>query len=247
MSVHMFCVALILVGCQHVHHTATLIVVRAHACWEILQHLMGLAQAISVHRKVVSSAQQSLHHLAMSPYTRDYGKASSWYSKGWALSKKKKKPTLESKRATRGHHGHEWDVDASRGSTQTWWVQPETWADAEVEVVDERDKNQGRAATNDAVSSKTAIATGNSAGDAATEKEAMRRLEVSTDCKTVAMGASTLTTWKTQTQMTRPVTSIRNSYRHRTPWRRVATRANEHEARNVLHATTLEVAEKLEL
>ena len=30
-------------------------------------------------------------------------------------------------------------------------VQLETWADAEVEIVDDRDKNQGRAATNDDV------------------------------------------------------------------------------------------------
>ena len=72
---------------------------------------------------------------------------------------------------------HEWDEDASRGSTQTSGVQPKTWADAEVEIMDERDKNQGRAATNDATGSKAANATGNSAGDAATEKEAtMRRL-----------------------------------------------------------------------
>ena len=43
--------------------------------------------------------------------------------------------------------------------------------------MDERDKNQGKAPTNDAVGSKTADTTGNSAGDAATEKDAtMRRL-----------------------------------------------------------------------
>ena len=56
-------------------------------------------------------------------------------------------------------------------------MQPETWADAEVEIVDERDKNQGKAATNDAVGSTTANTTVNSAGDAATEKDGtMRRL-----------------------------------------------------------------------
>ena len=44
-------------------------------------------------------------------------------------------------------------------------VQPETWADAEVEMVDERDKNQRKAATNDAAGSTTANNTGNSAGE----------------------------------------------------------------------------------
>ena len=56
-------------------------------------------------------------------------------------------------------------------------VQPETWYDAEVEIVDARDKNQVKAAANDAVGSTTANTTVNSAGDAATEKDAtMRRL-----------------------------------------------------------------------
>ena len=56
------------------------------------------------------------------------------------------------------------------GSTQTRGVQPETWADAEVEIVDELDKTQGKAAANDAVGSTTANTTANCAGDAATEK-----------------------------------------------------------------------------
>ena len=112
---------------------------------------MGLAQAISVRGKVAPSAQHNPHHLAMTRYTREYGKAFSWYTKGWAPSKNTYSGW--SKRATRGHYSHEWDEDASRGSTQTRVVQPETWADAEVEIVDERDKNQGRAATNDATGS----------------------------------------------------------------------------------------------
>ena len=53
------------------------------ACFlKILQHLMGLAQAISVSGKVVSSAQHSLRHLAMSRYTRDYVKSSSRFFQG---------------------------------------------------------------------------------------------------------------------------------------------------------------------
>ena len=49
-----------------------------------------------------------------------------------------------------------------------------TSAAADVEIVDERDKNQGMASANDAVGSKTANTTGNSAGDAATEKDAIK-------------------------------------------------------------------------
>ena len=56
---------------------------------------------------------------------------------------------------------------------------------------DERDKNLGRAATNDAMGSKAANATGNSAGDAATEKDARCGDWVnSIVCQTVAKGAS---------------------------------------------------------
>ena len=54
-------------------------------------------------------------------------------------------------------------------------VQPETRAAAVVEIVDKRDKNQGRAATNDAVGSATANTTLDSAGDAAKEKDATTR------------------------------------------------------------------------
>ena len=61
-------------------------------------------------------------------------------------------------------------------------------------------------------------------------------------------------TRRTPTRMIRPMISIRNLYRHWTPWRREyvafeATMANvtsEHEAGYVLHAATLEVAEELE-
>ena len=101
----------------------------------------------------------------MSRFTRDFGKASSWYTKGWALSNNPYSGW--SKRAARGFQSHEWDEDASRGSTQTRGVQPESWADAEVEIMDERDKNQSGAATNDATGRKAANAVGNSTGDAA--------------------------------------------------------------------------------
>ena len=62
-----------------------------------------------------------------------------------------------------------WRFDTDQG------VQPETWADAEVEIVDERNRSQGRAATNDATDRKAADATGSSTGDAATEEEAVKR------------------------------------------------------------------------
>ena len=62
------------------------------------------------------------------------------------------------------------------GRGRNAWIttQPETWADVEVEIVDERDRSQGKAATTDATDMKAADATGSSTGDAATEKEAVK-------------------------------------------------------------------------
>ena len=116
-------------------------------------------------------------------------------------------------------------------------VQPETWADEEVEIVDERNKNQ--AATNDAVSSTTANTTGNSAGDAATEKDVTMRRTGITD-----KVAFVLRTKRTPTRMTRPMISTRNPYGRWTPTIKNVTR--EHEAGYVLHAVAMEVAEEPE-
>ena len=44
-------------------------------------------------------------------------------------------------------------------------VQPETWADAEVEIVNERDRSQGQTGTTEATDKKAADATGSSARD----------------------------------------------------------------------------------
>ena len=127
----------------------------------ILQHLMGLAQAISASGKSCFVCSTPSTHLAMPRYTRDYGKSSSWYAKGWAPS------TFSgwSKRASRVYYSHEWDEG----------TEPETWADAEVEIVDERERTQGKAATTDATDRKAADAPGSSIEDAATEKESVKR------------------------------------------------------------------------
>ena len=71
--------------------------IRAHASWGFTA-IMRLAQAISVHGKVASSAHHNLHRFAMSHFTRDYGQTSSWYKKGWASG--------WSKRATRGYQAN---------------------------------------------------------------------------------------------------------------------------------------------
>ena len=52
---------------------------------------------------------------------------------------------------------------------------PETSAAADVEIVDERDKNQGMASANNAAGSGAATATLDPVGDAATEKDAILR------------------------------------------------------------------------
>ena len=42
-----------LVGCHHVGHTVTLIVVRQHDCWKILQHLMSLTSHFGQRKKLL--------------------------------------------------------------------------------------------------------------------------------------------------------------------------------------------------
>ena len=109
---------------------------------------------------------------AMPRYTRDYGKSSSWYADGWASHPNSYSGW--SKRASRGCKNHGWNEDASRGLPSTGGAQPETWADAEVEIVDEQDRGQGQAATTEATDRKAAGATGSSTEDAATDKEAAK-------------------------------------------------------------------------
>ena len=127
----------------------------------------GLAKAISARGKSCFVCSTLSAHFAMSRYTRGYGKSSSWYAEGWAP------PT--NKRASRGYCNHGWNEDASRRSPSARGAQPETWADAEVEIVDEHDRCQGQAATTEATDRKAADATGSSTGDDATDKEAVKR------------------------------------------------------------------------
>ena len=223
----MFCVALALVhvDCQHVHYTATVIMVRAL----LLESLAAFDGLCTGH---FSSRE-------------GYEKASSWYSKGWAPSQN---TSSGWKRATRGYYSHEWDEDASRGSTQTREVQREAWADA-------GDKNQERTPTNDAVSSKTANAAGNSAGDAATEKDAtMRRLgklhlllsnrEGSFSAMYKKNADANDKAYDLNQKSIQALDALAKEYVDFE-----ATMANvtsEHGAGDVLHAATLEVAEELE-
>ena len=114
----------------------------------------------------------------MSHFSRDYGQTSSWYDKGWAPSKSTYSGW--SKRATRGYQAnydrddrrHEWDDHASRGSNQARRAPPQTSAAADVEIVDERDKNQGMASANNATGSGADTATWVLVGDATTKKDA---------------------------------------------------------------------------
>ena len=86
--------------------------------------------------------------------------------------------------------------------------------------MDERDKNQGRAATNDATGGKAANATGNSTG--CCSREGGHDAAIGRTPSTAKQSqTSTLPAGKTQTRMTRPMTSV-------------------------LHAANLEVAEELE-
>ena len=134
-------------------------------------------------------------------------------------------------------------------------VPPETWADAEVEIVDECDKNHGKAATNDAVGSRTASTTGNSAGDAATEKDAtMRRLGELHRLFNSRKGSLNATYKKITDANDKAYDPNQKSFQALDALAAEnvafeATLANvtsEYEARDVLHAAALEVAEELQ-
>ena len=95
---------------------------------KILQHLMGLAQAISASGKSCFVCSTQSTQLAMPRYTRDYGKSSSWYAKGWAppqiLFPDGARGPLAVIIPMSGTRTHREDRPRPGG------VQPETWADA---------------------------------------------------------------------------------------------------------------------
>ena len=76
-----------------------------------------------------------------------------------------------SKRASRVYSYHGWNEDLPRPGD----AQPETWADVEVEIVDEQNRSQGQTSTTEATDRKAAGVTGSSSDDAATDKEAAKR------------------------------------------------------------------------
>ena len=74
-------------------------------------------------------------------FARHYGKSSTWYAEGWVLpansfSGWRKRASV--------YKNHGWNEDATRGSPSAGGAQPETWADAEVEIVDEQNRSQGQ-------------------------------------------------------------------------------------------------------
>ena len=115
-------------------------------------------------------------------------------------------------------------------------MQPETWA--EVEIVDERDKNQGKVPTNDAVGSETALRLG----------ELHRLLNSRKGSFNATYKKNTDANDKTcdlnQQKSIQALDALEKEYVDFE-----ATMDNdtsEHEAGYVLHAATLEVAEELE-
>ena len=123
---------------------------------------MGLAQAVSASGTVVSTAHTTT------------GSNLPGMPKGGLLPANSN--SMWSKRASRGYQktwverGRNARDPLGRGGTQ-----PETWADAEVEIVDERDRCQGQTSTTEDTDRKAAGATGSSKGEAATDKEAAKR------------------------------------------------------------------------
>ena len=169
----MICVALALVhvGCQHVHYTAIVIMYartrleNIAAFWWVLHRPCQLTgRLFTCYFALPCPVTHVIVDRHLHGTTRD-GPLPKVHTLDGACG------------ATRGYYSHGWDESTPVKSDKTKGVQPETLTDADVETVDARDKNQGKAATNDAVGSTTANTTVNSAGDAATEKDAtMRRL-----------------------------------------------------------------------
>ena len=138
---------------------------------------MVFAQAITVHGQIVCLTN------TLSRYTREKGPASSWYNRGWAPpTKQHTKDSYSgwSKRATRGYQSdfedrsRPWEDHRASGPAKENEEVSEAVAVAEVEAVENRDKNHGRAATDSAAGTAPARTTWDSAAATATEKEATR-------------------------------------------------------------------------
>ena len=95
-------------------------------CVDVLQHPIGLAQAISASGTVVSSA---LHNLPIKPCP-DVNVIKESHLRG--IPRAGPRPQIHIPVGARGPLvvtiSHEWDEDASRGSPSARGVQPETWA-----------------------------------------------------------------------------------------------------------------------
>ena len=154
---------------RHVQYLAAVMTVCAQTSWESLLHMMVFAQAVP--------------HSDMSRYTREYGQASSWYNRGWAPPAKqhtKNSYSGWSKRATRGYQSdyedwsRQWEDHQASGLAKENEGISKAVAVAEVEAVENLDRNHGRAATDCATSTAPAHSTWDSAAATATEKEAVR-------------------------------------------------------------------------
>ena len=165
--------ALVLVGCRHVRYTAT-VMCGTRAC--LLGHLAASDGTCTGHFGWRKKLFRLLNNLPILPCPEKHVITES-HLRGMLRDWLRPHILIPdgARGASRSFQCHEWDEDASRGSPSARGVQPETWADAEVKIVDERDIGQGKAATTDATDRMAADATGSSTGDAATEEEAVKR------------------------------------------------------------------------
>ena len=119
----------------------------------------------------------------MSRYTQENDQASSWYNRGWAPPAKqhtKNSYSGWSKRATRGYQSdyedrfRQWEDNKPSGPVKGTEGVSKVVTVTEFEVVENRDKKHGRAATDNAASTAPAHTTWDPAAATATEKEAIR-------------------------------------------------------------------------
>ena len=179
--------------------------------------MLGSAQAISAHKKSVHLIKTfyftlpcPVTHVIMERHLHGFTRDGLFPKMHTLDGARRPLVAIIARSGTKMHR----EVRLRPGSTT------QTWADAEVEIVDERDKNQGPLRTMPwSVRQQTPPGT-------LWEMLPQRKMpqcgdwENSIACETVEKEASMPPTSRTPTRMIRPMVSIRNLYRHWTPWRR---------------------------
>ena len=151
---------------------------------------------------------------------------------------------------------HGWNEDANlEGHPRLVERRPETWADAEAEIVGEQSRSHDQTTTTEATDRKAAGATGSSTGDAATDKEAEKRRLSELHRLLNSRKGSLNATYRRNAEANdkaydlnqKSVLALDAMAKEYVDFEvTMANVAHEQEAGDALHNVTLEVAEELE-